>query len=443
MHPPRRPRTTRAWLPALATLVLVACGDSLTDPPFGSVVRMEVTSAVPAQVTPDSELEVEIRVRVDGMPAQGVLVELHPGASGGSVTPAQVLTDGNGRASALWQPGTQAGGRTLLVEGPETAQATLETEVIPGPAAAVVPGEPLAFTARRELRRAVVAFEDGWGNPAEAPEGVTWTSDDPDVAEVGESGIVRAVANGATTLRIHTPAGEAGIPVEVAFRGIITITFDDGFRTVYERGFAILEDHGLKANVGVVTRSVDEQWGDFMTMEQLQTLADAGWSMVSHTVTHANLTELSPEDVQSELEESRAWLEARGFGGAGYFVVPYHEWDAELRDAVAEVYDMARGRPIYFDVDETVPEWIPEDPMDIAGLDFDFYGFEEEWMLDRLRQHLETTIAEGRIFDVFFHRVEEERLEAFEAVIGVLAEFAEDVTTWDVLLEQAAPPPMM
>lgn len=411
------------------------------DPPSSSVVRLEVTSSVPAQVTPESQLEVQIQVRVDGMPAQGVVVDVHPGASGGSVIQAQIVTDGSGQASALWHPGTQAGGRTLVVEGPETAQATLETEVIPGPAAVVVPGEPLAFTARRELRRATVAFEDAWGNPAEVPDGVTWTSDDPSFVDVDESGTARAVANGATTLRVDSPAGEGEIPVEVAFRGAITITFDDGYRTVFERGFAILEGHGLKANVGVVTRSVDEQWGDFMTLEQLQTLADAGWSMVSHTVTHANLTELTPEEVRAELQESRAWLEAHGFPGAGYFVVPYHEWNPEVREAVADVYGLARGRPIYLDVDETVPEWIPEDRMDIAGLDFDFYGFEEEWMLDRLRQHLQTAIAEGRIFDVFFHRVEEERLEAFEAVIGVLAEFADDVTTLDVLLEQAAPPP--
>jgi len=57
----------------------------------------------------------------------------------------------------------------------------------------------------------------------------------------------------------------------------------------------------------------------------MKEMSSAGFEVVSHTATHANLAALSPEDARRELADSRGLLEKNLQRPAQFFVYPYGE----------------------------------------------------------------------------------------------------------------------
>ena len=87
----------------------------------------------------------------------------------------------------------------------------------------------------------------------------------------------------------------------------MAVTFDDGDRSVLDRAFPILVEHGLPATVFVATHVIGQPGA--LTADELRLLAQCGWEIGSHTVSHELLTELDEEQLERELRESRHELE--------------------------------------------------------------------------------------------------------------------------------------
>jgi peptidoglycan/xylan/chitin deacetylase (PgdA/CDA1 family) len=104
---------------------------------------------------------------------------------------------------------------------------------------------------------------------------------------------------------------------------VVAVTFDDGYTSVGEIAAPILDRFGIPGTLYVPTRymgtgqpmswpGIDEWIGgphedELMPMswESLRSLADAGWEIGSHTVTHPQLTTLGDLDLREELVSSR------------------------------------------------------------------------------------------------------------------------------------------
>jgi peptidoglycan/xylan/chitin deacetylase (PgdA/CDA1 family) len=439
--PARHVSPPRSWALAtlLLTLLVAACSDSPTEPEPDPdpEVTLQVEPLGSLDVEVGGELSVQVVVRSDGEPLAGAAVEWAVTEGEGTVEPGSSITDEEGRTEGTWAVGTLAGPGALRIRVQGAEEKRLDAMLHPGaPEALASIPDTLHLRARRAQGRAPVVFHDRYGNQTTSPSDLSWTVEDPAVASVAGDGLVSAGEEGVTALLLTSSAGEASIPLKVVHEGVITVTFDDGFRSVHERAFPILEGLGIKANVAVVTQAVDESWPDFLDLDQLTDLHDAGWAVASHSVSHARLDTISMAQVHRELSESRSWIEAQGFRGSGVFVVPYHEWNESVRDAVAEHYVLARGRGLWKGAVETEVEWIPEDRMDLSALDVDWYGLESEEELDWLRETLARAVEEGGYFELYFHRVEEGQVEAFTRVVEVVAEFSEHVRTFDQLLHQ-------
>jgi peptidoglycan/xylan/chitin deacetylase (PgdA/CDA1 family) len=126
----------------------------------------------------------------------------------------------------------------------------------------------------------------------------------------------------------------------MTFAGVVTaprpvkafaVTFDDAYASVVERAFPVLAELGVPATVFAVTSFADDgrplEWPGLLesgvsataesraglTWDQLGRLADSGWEVGSHTVTHPRLTELDDGELEAELRDSRAAF-ARALG---------------------------------------------------------------------------------------------------------------------------------
>jgi len=90
----------------------------------------------------------------------------------------------------------------------------------------------------------------------------------------------------------------------------VLITFDDGYRDNYKNAYPILKKYGFKATIFVITGFMDVQ-PNYITWEQAKELDANGISIESHTVQHKSMTEISNEQLWTELTESKKMIDAR------------------------------------------------------------------------------------------------------------------------------------
>jgi peptidoglycan/xylan/chitin deacetylase (PgdA/CDA1 family) len=143
----------------------------------------------------------------------------------------------------------------------------------------------------------------------------------------------------------------AAPPVRNESRQIV-LTFDDGFRDVFEHALPVMTRHGFRAIVFLVSGCIGgtNEWqqraGDIaepmMDEAQVRDWLSAGQRIGSHTVTHPWLTHLSPEAAREEIASSRKALQDRFGVAVEHFCYPYGDCNERVRDLVAEAgYDTA------------------------------------------------------------------------------------------------------
>jgi hypothetical protein len=94
------------------------------------------------------------------------------------------------------------------------------------------------------------------------------------------------------------------------------LTFDDGYLSVYEAAFPLLQEFGFPFTVFVTAGLVASNGKLYASWEQLREMGDHGATLANHTVTHpylVNRTEGQSEDewlawVRSEIEAAEALI---------------------------------------------------------------------------------------------------------------------------------------
>ena len=89
----------------------------------------------------------------------------------------------------------------------------------------------------------------------------------------------------------------------------VILTFDDGFMNDYQYAFPLLKAYGLTGTFFIVSGFVGK--AEYMTWEQVTDLARSGMEIGSHTITHPDLTSLSPSVLESQLLVSKETLQEK------------------------------------------------------------------------------------------------------------------------------------
>jgi len=141
------------------------------------------------------------------------------------------------------------------------------------------------------------------------------------------------------------------------------LTIDDGYNVAYQVAWPILRKFGYPFTLFVYTdyiRGGPKAGGGSLTWEQLEELRDAGVTIQSHTVSHADLrrkkggpAEQSYEDwLQNELQGSKSMLETRLGIKVTALALPYGLANDRVRQAAIEAgYEMlftVNGQKICF-----------------------------------------------------------------------------------------------
>jgi peptidoglycan/xylan/chitin deacetylase (PgdA/CDA1 family) len=121
---------------------------------------------------------------------------------------------------------------------------------------------------------------------------------------------------------------------------LVTFVFDDGNDTDFLLGRKIFAEKGAVACSAVTTGLIRTPY--HLDPGQIIALRDAGWEIMSHTVTHPHLGWISEERVDEELLCSRKELEQLGIPVAN-LVYPYNNNDDTVRKIAARYYRSGRG----------------------------------------------------------------------------------------------------
>ena len=125
--------------------------------------------------------------------------------------------------------------------------------------------------------------------------------------------------------------------------GAVSITFDDGWGTQFTNARPLMNARGFKGTYYLISQSVRDSYSCCLNVAQVQTLKADGNELGSHSVTHPDLTSLTPAALDSELRDSKAYLESTFGVSVPTFASPYGLFNPTVLSAIRSVYRVHRG----------------------------------------------------------------------------------------------------
>jgi len=106
----------------------------------------------------------------------------------------------------------------------------------------------------------------------------------------------------------------------------IILTFDDGYEDAYTNALPLLQKYGMYGSFAIITGKIGTP--GYLTWEQVKQMQQANMEIVSHTVSHPDLSTDSVATVKSELEKSRADMEAHQIYSRNFLVYPSGKYNS-------------------------------------------------------------------------------------------------------------------
>ncbi|HEX4826332.1 MAG TPA: polysaccharide deacetylase family protein [Candidatus Polarisedimenticolaceae bacterium] len=132
----------------------------------------------------------------------------------------------------------------------------------------------------------------------------------------------------------------------VSARPSVVVTFDDGCASVLDHGLEPLERFGFRAIQFLVagllggTNAWDAERGEveerLMDQAQVRTWVAAGHSIGAHSMTHPDLTRISPVRAREEIVASKKRLEDLFAVSIDHFCYPFGSWNSQVAEMVLE-----------------------------------------------------------------------------------------------------------
>jgi peptidoglycan/xylan/chitin deacetylase (PgdA/CDA1 family) len=117
----------------------------------------------------------------------------------------------------------------------------------------------------------------------------------------------------------------------------VFITFDDGHRSFQEQAVPVLKKYNFPAVMFLISDSVKSGglpgYQDSLNLKEVRELAKIpGFSFQGHTKTHWHLREMTPEQLDLELRESKKDLEAMLGEPVDYLAYPFGEFNQTVME---------------------------------------------------------------------------------------------------------------
>ncbi|MBI2064604.1 MAG: polysaccharide deacetylase family protein [Candidatus Yanofskybacteria bacterium] len=202
-----------------------------------------------------------------------------------------------------------------------------------------------------------------------------------------------------STLLKYDPGIEKGIcqpDTDKFSKGLVSLTFDDGWKEIYLNAVPILNQSGIKSTqyVSVSELKYNDRYRNYMSVEDVLSMERMGHEIGSHAVNHIRLNKLNEAEIDFQLEKSREELIGMGIKLIDTFAPPYGEYTDYLTAAASKNYIATRMADPGMNDRETDPQLL--------------YGYQmENWMVfdPYMKRLVSRAIKEKKWLIFVFHQV--------------------------------------
>ena len=151
---------------------------------------------------------------------------------------------------------------------------------------------------------------------------------------------------------------------------MVSITFDDGWQSVYDRALPLLDKHGFLTTQYVNASSIETP--NFMTAAELRNMHEAGHEFAAHSYEHVDLTSIGADRLHEQLRKSEDALAAAGLD-TDNLAPPFGRSDPQVDWYASKYFDIVRGTDqaintrqnlephdlkVFYVTDETTPDTV-------------------------------------------------------------------------------------
>jgi biofilm PGA synthesis lipoprotein PgaB len=79
----------------------------------------------------------------------------------------------------------------------------------------------------------------------------------------------------------------------------VAITFDDGYISIYDTAFPMLQEYGFPFSVFINTQPHDDNQSGYMSWAQIREMSDAGVTIANHMENHPHMVDALPGEDQA------------------------------------------------------------------------------------------------------------------------------------------------
>jgi peptidoglycan/xylan/chitin deacetylase (PgdA/CDA1 family) len=139
----------------------------------------------------------------------------------------------------------------------------------------------------------------------------------------------------------------------------LAITFDDGFKNVFDIAYPVLKEFGFGATVFLVSDYCGKknQWRrqsklsprlDLLGWKEIQEMSYNDIDFGAHTMNHSNLSELPIDQAIEQIVDSKAMIQSRIGKEVLFFAYPYGVQTEEIRKLVKDEFYAACSTELGF-----------------------------------------------------------------------------------------------
>ncbi len=131
-------------------------------------------------------------------------------------------------------------------------------------------------------------------------------------------------------------------------RGLVSLTFDDGWRNIHTNGLPLLKKYGLASTQYLNSEPIIGGYPDYMTYQMVKDFSTAGHELGWHTRSHADITTLTAANLNTELTIPPAFLTGVGQPASAFkhFASPYGAYNPTSVSAVMGKYQSHRSTDV-------------------------------------------------------------------------------------------------
>lgn len=177
-------------------------------------------------------------------------------------------------------------------------------------------------------------------------------------------------------------------------RGLVSVTFDDGWKSVHDVALPLLNQHSITSTQYIASGLVGTT--GYMSRQDILDFSVSGHEIASHSVNHLDLTQLSPKRLNAELKQSKIYLERLTGKTVTAFAAPYGAYNDTTINQIKRYYRSQRTSDVGFN----------------TRVNFNRYQLRSQYItpqttLAEFQSWLDTAMTDKSWLIVMYHNVDE------------------------------------